>query len=221
MLKEDALNVGLDLAGLIPGIGEFADAANALLYASRGEYLLAGLSLISTIPALGDAVGKGGKVALWLQKTAPKLSGKIAKYGPDVANGIRTIKTLIIQNKPLIQKIFAALKQESTKNPIANKLSAHTPKIWEALDVFTRSQEMTDMQQESIFLPSLMETLFSEDYDLEEMLHDADSAASDKDAETANALLTRYSTLRNDGSPEPLRGGDAKAAKIKGKLCKK
>jgi hypothetical protein len=172
VIKEDALNMTLDLAGLIPGIGEFADAANALIYASRGDYLMAGLSLISTIPALGDVVGKGGKVALWLEKNVSKNVAKnVVKYGPDVVNGIKTVKTLIIQNKPLISKLFAGLQQEAKSNPIAAKIVPHLPRVWEALNVFTQSQEVQQQMQsqpqqtvqpqmEALFLPSLVDTLF-------------------------------------------------------------
>lgn len=60
----DGLQTGLDVVGFIPGIGEIADVVNAGVSAARGNYLEAGLSLISLIPVVGDAVGKGAKYAL-------------------------------------------------------------------------------------------------------------------------------------------------------------
>jgi hypothetical protein len=60
----DGLQTVLDVAGFIPGIGEVADIANAGISAARGNYLEAGLSLLSVIPGVGDAVGKGAKYAL-------------------------------------------------------------------------------------------------------------------------------------------------------------
>jgi len=137
--QESALNVGLDLAGLIPGIGEFADAANALLYAAKGDYLLAGLSLVSTIPALGDVVGKGGKVAIWLEKLSPKLAKNVTKYAPKVAETINVLKKLIVDNKNLIKQVFSAIEQQAEQNDIAKKMAPHLKRIWEALDVFARS----------------------------------------------------------------------------------
>ncbi|HYP08467.1 MAG TPA: hypothetical protein VER03_19690 [Bryobacteraceae bacterium] len=53
----------LDVVGLIPGVGEIADAANGLLSLGRGDYTGAGLSFASMIPLVGDAFGKGGKAA--------------------------------------------------------------------------------------------------------------------------------------------------------------
>lgn len=59
----------LDLAGLVPVYGEAADLTNAAWYAAEGDHLSAGLSLISTIPVVGDLIGKGGKAA---KKLGPK-----------------------------------------------------------------------------------------------------------------------------------------------------
>jgi RHS repeat-associated protein len=51
------VHTGLDVAGLVPGIGNVADVANAGLYAARGEPLLAGVSLGAAVPGLGLGVG--------------------------------------------------------------------------------------------------------------------------------------------------------------------
>jgi hypothetical protein len=60
----DGLQTVLDLVGFIPGLGEVADLTNAGISAMRGNYLEAALSLISVIPGVGDAIGKGAKYAL-------------------------------------------------------------------------------------------------------------------------------------------------------------
>lgn len=54
----------LDLLGLVPVIGEAADAANIAVNLARGRPLEAALSAISLIPIVGDAVGKTAKAAL-------------------------------------------------------------------------------------------------------------------------------------------------------------
>jgi hypothetical protein len=91
-LDEGALNIALDIAGLIPGVGEFADAANAALYAKEGKWLFAALSLISVIPELGDAIGKGGKISMWVAKNFPKGAKAIAKYGPDILKVVELLQ---------------------------------------------------------------------------------------------------------------------------------
>lgn len=72
MLSEIGHGV-LDLIGLVPVFGEPADVANAAWHAAEGNYVDAGLSLISVIPVVGDAIGKGGKLA---KRFGGKLSGK-------------------------------------------------------------------------------------------------------------------------------------------------
>jgi len=65
----DYVQTGLDVLGLIPGIGEFFDLANAGIYAYRGDYVNAGMSLMAVIPIFGmaatagKAVNKGVKAA--------------------------------------------------------------------------------------------------------------------------------------------------------------
>jgi hypothetical protein len=77
----DAVHLGLDVAGMIPGIGNLFDLANAGLYASRGKKGMAALSLGAAIPGLGLAAGatklgtKGAKAAAAAGKVA-KAEGK-------------------------------------------------------------------------------------------------------------------------------------------------
>jgi uncharacterized protein len=70
----DLGHAALDIGGFFPGLGEGADVANAAWYVAEGKYLDAGLSLISMIPVVGDAIGKGGRYAL--------------RLGPDAAKGV-------------------------------------------------------------------------------------------------------------------------------------
>lgn len=69
------LQAGLDVAGLIPVVGEFADLANAGIYLVQGDYAMAGCSLISVIPVVGDAIGKSGKIEL-----------KVGRYADEAAD---------------------------------------------------------------------------------------------------------------------------------------
>lgn len=122
-------HVALDLAGLIPIVGEVADASNAVWYALEGEYLYAALSLISCLPGLGDAIGKGGKLAVWMSKAGKAgaaVEKGIVKAGPYVSK----VKTLIQANEDNINKLLEAGRKNE-------KLAPHVDKMKEALNVFT------------------------------------------------------------------------------------
>ena len=72
----DAVHGVLDLAGLIPGAGELADGANALMYALEGDDLNAGLSAAAMIPFAGWGA-TAGKLGLKARKAVKGLdSGK-------------------------------------------------------------------------------------------------------------------------------------------------
>lgn len=126
--SQSASSIGhfmLDVGGLIPGIGEVADLTNAIWYAKSGQYLYAALSLISMIPAIGDAIGKGGKLGIWLTKTAPKGSAAAVKYGPKITK----MKTTIRASKGPIDMLIGKMQQDP-------RFAPHATQIKEALDVF-------------------------------------------------------------------------------------
>lgn len=87
----DGLQLGLDVVGLIPGVGEIADGANALISLGRGDYAGAALSAGAMIPFLGWGA-TGGK---WV-KTGIKYSDEIAgavKHGDEAADVARRCLT--------------------------------------------------------------------------------------------------------------------------------
>lgn len=53
----DKLQLGLDIAGFIPGVGDVLDLVNGGISLARGDYLGAGLSLAAAIPIIGAAAG--------------------------------------------------------------------------------------------------------------------------------------------------------------------
>ncbi|CRM52120.1 hypothetical protein HX810_06525 [Pseudomonas salomonii] len=79
----DGIQLGLDIVGLVPVFGEIADIGNAGLSAVRGDYVGAGLSLLSAIPFVGY-VGTAGKASRYGakivtssgKKTGGKTKGK-------------------------------------------------------------------------------------------------------------------------------------------------
>ncbi|MBN1853268.1 MAG: hypothetical protein JW829_11110 [Pirellulales bacterium] len=67
----DWVHGGLDVAGMVPIVGNAADLANAGLYAIRGDTLNAGISLAGCIPGAGQAA------------TGARLGAKVLKEGAE------------------------------------------------------------------------------------------------------------------------------------------
>lgn len=76
----DWVQGGLDVVGLVPGLGEIADGANALIYLGRGDYSNAALSAAAMIPIVGS-VATGGKIIK-----------KVTKGGTEILNAVNTGK---------------------------------------------------------------------------------------------------------------------------------
>ena len=87
----DALHLGLDAAGMAPGIGIFADLANAALYGAKGQGGMALLSLGAAVPVAGIAVG-GAKLA----GSAAKVAGKAM---PTFAKGVKAVTPTLPTSK--------------------------------------------------------------------------------------------------------------------------
>ena len=79
----DCVQTGLDLIGLIPGLGEIADGINAGIYLLRGDYAGAALSLAAMIPIAGCAATAGKFVYKGLKayKKAENIVKVIDKAG--------------------------------------------------------------------------------------------------------------------------------------------
>lgn len=117
----------LDLAGLIPGVGEAFDATNAALYMKEGKYLLAGLSLISCIPELGDLAGKGVKALLAVggagAGAASKLAAPIGKLLAKHEGTIAGVVAKFSEKFPAL-KTAAAAALKAVKDFAAGKVAA-------------------------------------------------------------------------------------------------
>lgn len=141
-LAADLAHATLDLAGLIPGYGEPADIANAVWYAVDGEYLLAAFSLISFIPVVGDAIGKGSKWTMWLAKKFPKGMSRVTKLGKAAATSVRNTQKAIIASEGIIEKLFK--KAEGNE-----KLAPHVSNMRKALQAFTRGEIQDEEVEEA------------------------------------------------------------------------
>ena len=106
----DALQMLLDVVGLIPGFGAPADILNGLISAGRGDWLGAGLSLFGVVPIAGEAatIGKiAAKSEKYLQalevvtkKVIPHLPAPIAKKLEDAVAAARKKIEEIAGTKP-------------------------------------------------------------------------------------------------------------------------
>ena len=89
-LNLDTIQTALDVAGLIPVVGEAFDAVNGAIYAARGDYVNAGLSFAACIPVLGT-VGTGVKLGA---KTADKVSDavKLVDKAGGLSSGLKKLR---------------------------------------------------------------------------------------------------------------------------------
>ena len=122
----DVGHFALDIGGLFPGVGEAADLANAALYAARGEFLMAALSVISMIPVVGDIVGKGGKLSILLGKggggkAAVWVAKLISKHMPKITKGIKGLAANPKVGK-FVEPMLSAVK-DFTNKALANPKS--------------------------------------------------------------------------------------------------
>jgi len=153
LLKEQTefKNIVLDVVGLVPGVGEVADFANAVDYAIKGDYLFSALSLISVIDIIGDAIGKGGKVGVWISKNFPKTASAIVKYGPEV----RKLKEAVTKARPMVDALLTKLEENE-------KIGEYIPKIKEALNAFMGGEGATVAGGSEGDLPSQIQGLYDQ-----------------------------------------------------------
>ena len=133
----DKVHTALDIAGLVPGIGNVADGVNAGLHAARGNWKDAALSAASMIPGAGQAATaariakKSGKAIKGATK-AIKGSTKVAKGTKKVVKGtkkvvkgtkqvVKAIKDESLEKTKGVREFFErALKKKGKKKTSSN-----------------------------------------------------------------------------------------------------
>ena len=110
----------LDWAGFIPGIGDFLDAINALIYMFRKKWILGGLSLIAVIPVVGSIISTPFKA---LHKL---IGSKLVKiFGNMTTNGKGAATALLNLAKTGGSKVQGFIKTIYTKiAKYANKINS-------------------------------------------------------------------------------------------------
>ncbi|HCE7029497.1 TPA: polymorphic toxin type 15 domain-containing protein [Pseudomonas aeruginosa] len=126
----DGLQLGLDVVGLIPVVGEIADLANAGISLARGDYAGAALSLLSAIPFAGW-LGTAGKVGRHGAKAAAEASAKAAKEAAERAAKKEAADKPAKEAAQKKAKEEAARKKASGAKANAKKLPKKKPECFD------------------------------------------------------------------------------------------
>ena len=119
----------LDYAGFIPGIGDFFDAVNALIYLFRKKWILGGLSLVAVIPIVGSIIATPFKALHKLVgSTLGKVFGKMTSNGKAASNILlNLLNTGSKKVRGFIKTIYTKIAKYSSK--INNFLDTLLPKF--------------------------------------------------------------------------------------------
>lgn len=108
----DALQLVLDLAGMVPGFGAVPDLINSAVSLLRGDFTGALLSAGSAVPAVGDVAG-AAKIAKNADKYLEAIKAAEQKVLPMLPAGVR--KQLQEQLGKLRAKLDELLKKEKAQ----------------------------------------------------------------------------------------------------------
>ncbi len=89
----DVLQTGLDIIGLVPGLGEIADGINGLISLARGDYAGAALSFAAMIPFAGWAAtaGKFGRRAVNAVDAVSDVSSAVIRHSDEAASVVSAV----------------------------------------------------------------------------------------------------------------------------------
>jgi hypothetical protein len=115
----DGIQMALDVAGLVPGLGAIPDLTNAAISALRGNWAEAGLSILVAVPIVGDAAAgaklasKGMKIAKDVNKARKVVLAKEAKnYISKEITKKELLKSGICQSEKEVEFFQKALRGE-------------------------------------------------------------------------------------------------------------
>mgnify|MGYP003657691615 CR=1 FL=1 len=128
----DWMQVGLDIIGLVPGVGEPFDALNSAIHAVRGNPLMSFLSAISAIPIYGDVIGKGTKLLLWGIKTGKTMQFGAKTYTATSLGGM--LKKNLDKVNEADVKALANEIDNKTKQPKGTMWSLYIKKVKEPIN---------------------------------------------------------------------------------------
>ena len=97
------MHTALDIAGMVPGIGNVADGINAGLHAARGNWKDAALSAAGMIPGAGQAA------------TAAKLAKKSSKAIKGSTKAVKGIKGKLLKESKSLKEFLERAVVTNTK----------------------------------------------------------------------------------------------------------
>ncbi len=105
----DGVQLALDVVGLIPGLGEIADLANAGISLARGDYAGAALSLAACIPFAGWAA-TGAKLGAKAHKAlkGTKAGQKVLEVADSAADVVKTVANAV---ESTVGKVWTAARK--------------------------------------------------------------------------------------------------------------
>ncbi|EJL21825.1 DNA/RNA non-specific endonuclease [Brevibacillus sp. BC25] len=105
----DGVQLALDVVGLIPGLGEVADLANAGISLARGDYAGAALSLAACIPFAGWAA-TGAKLGAKAHKAlkGTKAGQKVLEVADSAADVVKTVANAV---ESTVGKVWTAARK--------------------------------------------------------------------------------------------------------------
>lgn len=132
----------LDLAGLIPGIGELADGTNAAWYAGQDRYTEAAISGAAAVPFAGWAA-TAGKAADKATDIAKAAGHAPAKFGHATHTNYR--KTFFEKHPDLEGKVVVhhAVEQKALKQYPNNGITAAEMHSYENLRGIPKGENAT------------------------------------------------------------------------------
>jgi hypothetical protein len=147
----DAIHLGLDAAGMIPGIGIAADLTNAALYGLKGQGGMAALSLGAAIPVAGLAVG-GAKLGAKALPTVAKAVKKVTPTSP-ATKALGQAKTARAKAKTEVQRArkaqAAAAKESPTIGPATRGATARKAVADKKLETAKKSRKAARTELEA------------------------------------------------------------------------
>jgi len=115
----DGIQLGLDVAGLIPAVGEIADGVNAVIYLGRGDKANAAASAAACIPVAGN-FATGGKLVNKGVKAAGKMD-EIVDTGRAIKNAAEQVGNAIKNTAKQVGDAIAGNKATSSAKTAIGK----------------------------------------------------------------------------------------------------
>lgn len=144
----DKVGTALDVVGMIPGIGDVADAINGVLCLARGDFWGAALSFVAVIPLIGDSF----KLLKYTDEAAELL-----KYGDEVVNiGKGILKEGTEKASKAFKKSLENLMESGGVKKFKNALSAT---LDTGREFIIRGKEGVDTALTKLGMPQVFNTL--------------------------------------------------------------